>query len=331
MNVILSIWVGPFPLGVLLSLIVLLSLFNIQFEDDPKYSSDNQDWSFKKTPFGWRFRRHSTAPLIEPSSSGWLSKPRQTMVSSAVNQPGSSGELNVPEGKAAETSNMNGEKNKPLYSSGAGNKGVAVDDDFDHLFEEEQVDFTKTLERDETQRDSEQISESKIKKENSTIPKSLTAVSEEDEFDNLFEEEPVDFTSTLRGPVNSYKENSSQGAKNINVSHSSSSQHKVQGSVPSLTAQFSRKCKEEEKGREVSTFFSSSDSTQADEANLTEMFSYKPKDKKGVQFSEPDSEPEKSTSGDRYEQILQRKRELKESGWIDARKMKKKMKSAFSR
>lgn len=195
------------------------------------------------------------------------------------------------------------------------------------MFEEEPVDFSKALRKDKTQKDSGMSSKCEIKKENGTIPESETTISNDD-FDDIFKEELVDFSTLREG--SSYQENSSQEAEVMNASHSSSPQDKIRKNIPSFLSQFSYKSNEAE-DKKVPPPLKSADNAQAQESTLTKLFSYNSKEKRGVQFSESDSETEKNSSSDQYEQILLRKRELKESGWIDARKMKKKLKSAFSK
>lgn len=244
------------------------------------------------------------------TSTGWLSKPRPTTDSSSRGHPKFSGEQNASEDETAITSNINDERRDSSLdvSRTVVDKGVSIDDEFDHMFEEEPFSFTEALRRDGTQKDSEKTSKCDIKQDNDTIQNSVTDFSSDDYFDHNPDE--LDYISTLRGEASSYGKNRSQEAEIINVPHSSSSLNKMKKN------------------------------TQVHESTLKEMFSYKPREREGVQFSESDletekndSEIEKNASGNKYEQILLRKRELKGSGsgWIDSRKMKKKLRHAFSK
>lgn len=289
---------------------LIFFLLNYQFpEDDSRCSSDNQDWSFKRTPFGWQFRRHSTTPLSEASSSGWLSKPRQAVDNDTVNQSSSSGEGNACKGKETETSNK--ENDRKQKSSNVEESSVSIDDEFDYLFQEE----------------------------------------------------PVDFRKALKGEVSSQEKDSSQEAENTSAPLSSRSQDKVLKNTPSFLSQFSYKSKEADDGK-APLSAKPSDNTQEQVANFTDLYSYKRK-AKGVQFTESESETENNSSAStpvqgssladrfsfhaqekaneqmiksdsktdkkaslhQYEQILARKRDSKGGGWIDTHKMKKKLKT----
>lgn len=276
----------------------LMLPLNFQYPEGDGFSPDKQGWTFKETSFGWEFRvHHSTSSLPETSSSGWLSKPRRPVDSSTESQPSSSSE-----DKAATTGNRGDEGREKSSSVSGTGVGIGNDDDdfLDSLLESEAVDFTNDHRKNETQSDSQTTSEYKIKKEEIAIAKSLSSNGDSDLKDVRFHE-PGDRS----------------------VSHSSSSEDRILKDKPSLS-QFSYKPKEGVK-EDIPLKFE--DSSEVSDSTLQDLYSYKPKPKRGIQLVESGSEErtESTSSSNHYEEILKEKRKSA-SQWINSRKKTRKFK-----
>ncbi|KAG0716015.1 Werner syndrome ATP-dependent helicase [Chionoecetes opilio] len=263
-------------------------------KDDEGSKPDDQDWSFTKTSFGWRFKRNSTVSSSIAISSGWLSKARPQLDSCIVKQPISSDVSETSEDTAVEVRNSDEEMKKTLNSSRMeGNTEISsISGNCNKICNENLTENKNSSRSEKNTGESENIMKY-------TVPKLSEDISSCDgDFfgDDL---EDIDFSEELEGPVNSNAEKSSQEEMDTQVPHHSSSLGKTQGPSYAHTMQSNKNSK-----------------------------------KRGVQYSD-DSEIETEidktyTSDNRYEQILlENKKELKESNWIDARKMKKKAKAGL--
>lgn len=274
-------------------------------EDDEKSKPDNQDWSFKKTSFGWHFKRNSASSSSIATSSGWLSKGRPQVDCCTIKQHISSDVPDTYEDTAAETSNFNDEKIKETLDSSR----VKEDAEISSLLEKCHKTHSENLAENEKIRENE-------KKVKYTIPKLNDAISSnnEDFFDDL---EDIDFSEELEGPVSSHAEKSSE---DINFSEEFEGPFSSHG----------EKGYQEAEDTKMAYLSSNLGKTQVHAPACTVKFNSKSKEKRGILYCDaPEPEKDKKDSSDKkYENILlSKKRELKGGEWIDARKMKKKVKS----
>lgn len=253
---------------------------------------DNQDWSFQKTSFGWRFKRNSSNSTSIATSSGWLSKARPEKDSCTVKHPVSSYVSDSVKDPSVETRDSSDENIKKTLNSSRMEKNTEISSVSGNYLENQSENFTENKNRKESEK---KLAENKDNVKY-TIPKLSEAISTNDEdfFDDL---DNIDFSEELVAVVSSSVEKNPQEAENIQPSYPSSSSGKTQISSTLTYSQGS---------------------------------STKSKEKRGIQYCD-DSEPKKDKQEDsdaKYENILlNKKRELKGSHWIDARKMKKKLKS----
>lgn len=251
-----------------------------------------------------------------------------------VVEPSSSGQGNASESYAAETSNKENKGNKSSQVSGAAaESSVSIDDEFDFLFEEESVDFTKSLKKEDS-------SQGKMKSQEAQNTSML-------------------HSSNLQGIGEKYKSGcltqfsyKSKKEDNTAASHFSSPHTKGQKDSGFLS-QFRYKPKEVDEGKaagiaqeQKSTFPDltscknrgrrgiqfkydlevEENTNEKTESSFTDKLSLKA-EKTDKQSTSSDTKTRKTASMEECEQILARKREAKGGQWIDARKMQKKLKT----
>lgn len=264
---------------------------NLQVEDDDENRSDNKDWSFKKTSVGWHFERNfvDTSSSI-PTSSGWLSKPKPQLDSCTIKQEISSQVSDTNKHTYVATRNFKDEEIKETVNSSRITEDVGIPS----LSEKCLKTHSESLTGNEKKKESENSGENE-RKLKYTIPKLSEAISNNDE-DFYSELGDIDFSEELEEPISSHSEKSHQEVEDTKVAYLSNSSGKTLVRAPAHALGSNNKSK----------------------------------DKRGIQYcDDPETErAERDTSNKKYENVLSgRKRELKGSDWIDARKIKKKVKS----
>ena len=275
-------------------MIMMTYIINNKFQvdgDDDGNKPDNQDWSFKMTSFGWRFKRNFENSKSIPTSSGWISRAKPEVDSCTAKQTISSGISDTSEDTTVETRNFNHERMKETLNSRMeeDTKSSSMSGNRHKIHSE---NFTESGNRRESENDSED--KRKEKKMKYTIPILSQTIPDND--DDMFDLEDIDFSEDLEEKVS------------YDAGKSSQESDSIQEPYPSSLSK-----------------------TQVHALALTLGQDNKPNKKKGIEYSNDPDDEVKSNEVDtkKYENILlDSRRKLKESQWIDARKMKKKIKSS---